>query len=254
MQPLSAPPRVPWANIQAQLAANWKPGEHITLIGPTGSGKTHMALTLAEMCRYSLIISTKRKDPLLDQMRNTHLVTEDLSRDVLWTQHGTPLHTRIMFWPQFPEKMSTQQRLARQAAMIRKAIDWSDRTGGWCVVADELMWLTRNLRLEKEIEAVYFQGRTQGVSLLGCAQRPSHVPLLAFSQATYLFLWQSSDKRDLERLREVGAGFPKGMIDEAVRQLDWHRHEVLFVNAKSKELARTIAPARIGSAKQMQQV
>jgi hypothetical protein len=217
----------------------------VTLIGPTGSGKTHLALILASMCSHSLIIATKRKDPLLDTMRGTHLVTDDLSRDVLWTPDDRPMHKRVMFWPKLPEKLTTQQRLARQAVMIRKALDWADKTGGWCIVVDELMWTTRNLRLEKEIESVYFQGRTQGVSLIGCAQRPSHVPLLAFSQATYLFLWQSSDKRDLERLREVSAGFPKGMVDEAVRQLDWHRHEVLFIDARTKQMARTIAPAKL---------
>jgi hypothetical protein len=197
------------------------------------------------MCKHSLIIATKRNDPLLKQMEGTHLVTQDLTRDVLWTSDGRPLHRRVVFWPRFPEKTDTRARLIAQAAMIRKALDWADRTGGWCILVDELMWTTRNLRLEREIEAVYFQGRTQGTSLLGCAQRPSHVPLLAFSQATYLFLWQSSDKRDLERLREVGAGFPKGMMDEAIRQLDYTKHEVLFVNTKTREMARTVAPARI---------
>ncbi len=227
------------------MLREWQPGEHITLIGPTGSGKTHLALILTKMCRYSLIIATKRNDPLLKQMEADHLTTQDLSRDVLWTREDVPLHRRLIFWPRFPEKMPTRLRLVQQAKMIRTALDWADRTGGWCVLVDELMWTTRNLRLEREIEAVYFQGRTQGVSLLGCAQRPSHVPLLAFSQATYLFLWQSSDKRDLERLREVGAGFPKGMMDEAIRQLDYNKHEVLFVNTKTREMARTVAPARI---------
>jgi hypothetical protein len=150
-----------------------------------------------------------------------------------------------MFWPRFPEKTTTRARLAAQATMIRRALDWADRTGGWCVVIDELMWITRNLRLEREVESAYFQGRTQGVSIIGCAQRPSHVPLLAFSQASYLFLWQSSDKRDLDRLREISSGFPTSMIDDAARQLNWHAHEALFVDTKNKELARVIAPARL---------
>lgn len=203
-----------------------------------------MGLTLARMCRHHLIIATKRRDPLLDSLRRSYLVTQDLKRDVLWAG-DEPIHKNVIFWPRLPDSATSTQRQVAQAKAIRTALDWADRTEGWCILVDELMWVSRNLRLEREIESVYFQGRTQGISMIGCAQRPSHVPLLAFSQATYLFLWQSSDGRDLERLREISAGFPKGMIDESVRQLNWDEHEALFVNTKTKELARVVAPARI---------
>lgn len=244
-QPLQKPPKIPWPTLRSRLVKDWEPGEHITLVGPTGSGKTHMALALAELCRYSLIIATKREDPLLASLAHRHKVTTDLS-EVLWAAEGNyPIDKRVMYWPKFPEKMGQRERLAKQAQLIRKALDWADKTGNWAIVLDELMWVSRNLGLEKEIESVYFQGRTQGVSMIGAAQRPSHVPLLAFSQARYLFLWQSNDRRDLERLREISAGLPPKMIEACVRQLDWKAHEALFIDVKQKEVARVVGPATL---------
>lgn len=245
MAPLSRPPEIAWADLAAKLREEWQPGEHWTLLGPTGTGKTHAALTLASMCRYVLVVATKRQDPLIDELRASHKLVRDLKSEVLWTQTGEPLHRKLVFWPHAPAKATAQERVVWQAREIRKALDWADRTGGWCVVIDELMWASRNLGLEKELESLYFQARTQGVSVIGAAQRPRQVPLLALNQSTYLLIWQTSDKQDIERLRELSAGFPPKLIDEAVRTLNRQRHEALFVDARRQELARVIMPHRV---------
>jgi len=132
-----------------------------------------------------------------------------------------------------------------QAEYIRFVLDWAEKSENWAIVCDELMWVSRNLRLERELEAVWFQGRTQGISLIGAAQRPTHVPRLAYSQATYFFLWQTADRQDLERLRDISAGFPRGMIDKGVIELDWDKHECLFVDTKKRQICKTVAPAKI---------
>lgn len=247
MAPLRQPPRISWPELRALLRRQWKPGEHWTLLGPTGSGKTHAAQTLASLCRYTLTIATKRKDPLLDELARRQKVIADPSRDILWAgNHPLPEHSRVIFWPKYDvAKMSATQREARQAAEIRKALDWADRTGGWAIVIDELMWLTRNLGLERELNSLYFQARTQGVSMIGAAQRPRQVPLLALNQSTYLLLWNTSDKQDLERLRELSAGFPRGFIESAVQGLNWHAHEALFIDARTRSAARVVMPAKV---------
>lgn len=237
-------PRISWVNLANKLAREWEPGQHVTLVGPTGRGKTHLALTLAELCKYVLVIATKRKDPLVTDLGSTHLVTADLDNDVIWTADGTPIHSRIVFWPQFPEDFSAEQRAAAQAKMIREALHWADKCGNWAVLVDELMYAVEQLRLDKALNQVWFQGRTQGVSMIACGQRPARVPRLAFSSATYIFLWKTSDKRDIENLREISGGFPTEVIEASLAALDSEAYECLFIDTLRGDIARVIAPPR----------
>jgi hypothetical protein len=237
-----------WEALRSRLVRDWQPGQHVTLVGPTGSGKTHLALMLLELCRYRLVLATKRQDPLVGQLRaDGFQITGDL-KEIQWTlgEGGIkePLQKRVVFWPTFPEKMSTKQRLAAQAALMARAIDWADKTGGWAVLVDETILMHDNLRLERELSAMWYQGRTQGLSVIACAQRPSRVPRLAWTQADYFFIWSTQDKTDLDSLRDISAGIPKELIEDAVKSLDWDRHEALFVSVRDRELARVVAPPR----------
>jgi energy-coupling factor transporter ATP-binding protein EcfA2 len=250
MGPLRSVPRVPWSTLRAELVRDWQAGQHVTVIGPTGSGKTHLALTLAEMCRYILVLAAKRQDPLVHELETKgYLVTGDLG-GILWTHpdHETgrrePLRPKVVFWPRFPERMGVRQRLAEQADAMRKAIDWADKTGGWAVVIDETMWMADRLGLGKELDSLWFQGRTQGLSVIACAQRPSRVPRLAFSQADYLFIAKFADKRDIETLRDISSSIPKELIEGAIQTLSKDRHEFLFVDTVRDRLAVTVAPPR----------
>lgn len=245
MAPVRNVPLIPWERLLARLRRDWKPGEHVTIIGPTRSGKTHLAIELLELCRYRLVLATKRRDPLVQQLqRDGYQITGDIS-EIQWDgERRVPLNPKVVYWPQFPEKMDAVQRRLTQTQLMRKALDWADKTGGWAVLLDETMWMSDTLKLEQELKNLWFQGRTQGLSVIACAQRPTHVPRLAFSSADYLFLARTSDKRDVENLREISAGIPKEMIETAMYSLDFDRHEFLFIDTHSRELAKVVAPPR----------
>lgn len=243
MGPLTAPPRIPWPSLQARLERDWRPGEHVTIVAPTGHGKTHLGLTLAELSRYVLVLATKRKDPLVaDLAGRGYLIAPNVDA-VLWAE-SEPVTPRVVVWPQFGEKVGARERLQLQAGAIREVLDWADKTGGWTILADETMWLHDNLRLERELNTVWFQGRTQGLSLVALAQRPSRVPRLAFSQATYLFVGKYTDKRDIDTLREISSSVPRDLIERGIRALSKPAHEFLFIDTVRDEVAIVVAPPR----------
>src|SRR5581483_6256450 len=127
MAPLQAPPRVPWLTLQAKLERQWQPGEHVTIVAPTGHGKTHLALTLAELCRYVLVLATKRKDPLVAELAAKGYLVTARTDEILWTE-TEPVNTRVVIWPQFGDKVGARQRLVLQADALREVLDWADKT------------------------------------------------------------------------------------------------------------------------------
>jgi hypothetical protein len=196
-----------------------------------------------------LVLATKRRDPLVAELRGRGYHVTGTLDDVTWTAgdrtlEPQPTTPKIVFWPQFGEKVDARRRLELQAVAMRQAIDWADKTGGWAVVVDETMWLADTLRLERELNSMWFQGRTQGLSVIACAQRPSRVPRLAFSQADYLFIGKYTDKRDIETLRDISSAIPAELVENGIRDLSKPAHEFLFVDTARDELAVVVAPPR----------
>jgi hypothetical protein len=220
----------------------------VTVIGPTGSGKSHLALHVAELRPYILVLATKRQDPLVADLRaHGYFITSDLG-SVLWAQDSggrqRPVHRKIVYWPRPSEGLTMRERLAVQAQAHRSAIDWADKTGRWAVLVDETMWMATQLRLDKELDQMWFQGRSQGLAVIACAQRPSRVPRLAFSQASFLFLGKFGDKRDIDTLRDISSTIPRETVEQSIRNLDFGAHEFLFIDTVNNSLATVVAPPR----------
>src|ERR1035437_4679772 len=248
MGPVGAPPRIPWPALKAKLAREWQAGECVTIVGPRGSGKTHICLHLAELSPYVLFLATKRTDPLIDALSASgYLVTGDLD-DVLWTAphegdgKPRPLRRKVVYWPKFSDKLSSKARLQAQSDAMSEALRWVDRTGGWTVIVDETMWMTESLKLEVPLKEMYFQGRTQGVSVIANAQRPTHIPRIAFSSADYLFLAPTGDRRDIFNLREISTGIPGEVVEAALKCCDREKHEFLFIDTKRDGYGIVVAP------------
>jgi hypothetical protein len=241
----------PWPTFQRRFGERWRAaasrgeGEHITVIAPTGFGKTHLALALLELRQYVLVLTTKRRDPLVEQLaQDGYKVVAD-PREILWTgDRKEPVTPRVVYWPRFPDKTSAEQRTRLLAREMEETLDWADRTGRWTLLIDETMFVHDQLRLEKSLNMLWYQARTQGVSVVALAQRPARVPRLAFSQASYLFLGRFGDKRDLETLRDLNSTIPREIVENTVRSLSKERHEFLFIDTARDELEIVIAPPR----------
>src|SRR2546423_5303392 len=62
------PPRVPWGSFAPLFRGEFRQGQHVTIIGPNGLGKTTLALRVADARSYVIFLATKRRDPLYDEL------------------------------------------------------------------------------------------------------------------------------------------------------------------------------------------
>jgi len=226
---------VPWETFLAERFV-WQQGEHVTMVGPTGSGKTTLALAILELRQYVLAFGTKPKDRTMDS-----LVRSSGWRLIrTWDKMPKPwLYSalRVVFWPKF----TTPDDQPQQAYEIGQAMRGAFVQGGWCLFVDELWYMDHVLGLKRMIEALWTQGRSIDLSIVAGTQRPAHVSLLAYDQATHVFFWRDNDERNLTRISGMN-GLNARLIRSTVSTLA--AHEVLYVNTRTGAMVVTKAPPR----------
>jgi energy-coupling factor transporter ATP-binding protein EcfA2 len=222
----------PWEDFHAYFSRAWAQGEHVSYIGPTGSGKTTLALAILPIRQHVLALATKPKDRTMDR----------LHRDERWpiVREWPPKRIRgnadrLILWPPFSRPDDV---VAQQVVMHRALVD-AFTQGGWTIFADELFYLCRYLGLQRTLEMIWTQGRSVGITLVGGTQRPAHVPLLAYDQATHLFFWRDNDETNLRRIGGLG-GLNSAAIRRTVASLP--KHHALYLNTRTGETCTTLAP------------
>lgn len=189
-------------------------GEHVTVLGPTGSGKTRLAYDLlGQTCvprtLPGVILVMKPKDPPVERWSRAH----GFRRVRDWPP-GPPLSP---LQPLYPRGWTVWPRHRFDPDIddphlhdvFRRAILDSYRRGSRIVFADEVFGLAKELGLERELSAVWMRGRALGTGLWVASQRPAHIPLHAYSAAQHLFLANDPDERTRERYAEIGGIDPK---------------------------------------------
>lgn len=229
LSPTSPPqnaPSVPWQDFLA-FYFDWEQGEHVTLVGPTGGGKTTLALEILPLRDYVLAIATKQRDSVLyslEQRGYESVEHFDLPADVA---------RNVVLVAPLPKGADS---LPRQRAVIKETLRNIYVQGGWTVYLDECRYLTGKLRLADDVELLWQQGRSSYISVVAAVQRPAFVPLAAYDQATHLFFWRDNDKRNLDRIGGLGAHDSAAIADEVARL---PRHEILYVNTRTGAKVRT---------------
>lgn len=221
-----------WPDLMARF--RWEQGEHITLVGPTGQGKTTLVKSLLPRRRFVAVVATKKSDDSLDKLRReANGGYKQIERWPPTARDGE----RILFWP----KVASYRDRPRQAAEVRYMLETIYETGGWTVVLDECRYVAKTLGCEDVLEMLWLQGRSEGVSIVSATQRPRHIPLEAFSQATHLFLWRNRDTYDLDRLGGLGTHNTRTVRDIIAGLPPYH---VLYVNTRASDemLVVTKAP------------
>lgn len=220
-------PSLEWADFLDQFV--WEQGEHVSIVGPTKSGKTTLALAILERRKHVAVFGTKPKDSTLSQ-----LMQSGYRRMQEWAPR--PREQRVLLWPRLTR--AEDWRAARP--IYEHALAKIYEAGGWCVYVDEARVICDERRpflgLAPYLRLLWTQGRSLSLSIVAGTQRPAWVPPEMFDQAEHVFFFQDADSDNLRKLGGLG-GLDARTIRELVPSLD--RHEVLYVNTRDRTLIRT---------------
>lgn len=223
-------PLVEWHKFVAQF--RWKQGEHVGLIGPTGSGKTNMAFWLLPMREYVTIFGTKPKDGSLKAFGkdNGYKVLQQ------WEKLSVKRHPHRIIWP----NARTLNAEVTQRKVFTEAMQTIYIQGGWCVYIDELWYFGHVLNMTHNVKVYLQQARSMGISLVVASQRPAWIPVEVYDQSTHLFFWRDSDYTNLKRISGIG-WLNAEVIQNAVARLP--QYHVLYVNTRTGQMMITRPPA-----------
>jgi len=237
------PPLVAWPLFYD--AWRWAQGEHLTIIGPTGTGKSTLMRAVLQK-RYAAggavaVLGTKTEDDTLERWQREDGLTRVGEWPPKWPgrwwerPRGDEWARRLMVWP----KITSPEDVKNLGPMFDHVLSDLFVQRRWCVAVDELWYLAAEMGLGHTLKSWWSQGRSSGLTLVGATQRPVDIPLLAYNSATHLFLFADPDETNLARISGLG-GLPPARIREIVRSLPFH--DVLYVNTRLRVVLRTRVP------------
>lgn len=221
--------RIVWDDAVTRMY--WSPGEHVTLVGPTGRGKSEVEIALMRERTWTCFLSTKRKDATQKELH-------DLRYRVIKTpgELQPEIASHYLFRPPFPRSSSADVIKKAHRAVYGPMLMRLREQMGWTIGADEVHYLCHFLGLSDEMELLWMQGRSEGTSVIANTQRPRNIPLVAYSQATHFFFWSSPDMGDVRRIGELT---PLPIAEITAVLASQSKHDVLYVNAVSGDMFQT---------------
>lgn len=193
-----------------RFPVTWKQGQHVAVVGRTGSGKTYLISELVKLRKYVVILRTKPDS-------NTFPGFTKVRKASAMGKFGAE---RLLLEPEY----------SRQAIEGFNMLETAWQEGGWTVVIDENWYAEAHLGLKPYIVRLLTQGRSKDISVVIGMQRPVDISRFALSEVTHLFVFRT-EGRDLKfSLRDS----TNDAIVPAVRSL--RGHDFVYYNAAKDEL------------------
>lgn len=234
-------PVVDWDTFM-KYVFDWRQGQHVAEIGPTESGKSTLTYAILPKRKYIAFFATKPRDITLDQFaeKGQFVRIEDWPptrgryRKKPVTAEEMP---RRLLWPDATQM--SEETIENQREVFMKSFHDIYGSGGWTVVWDEFWMMCSILGMEREARIMLQQARSNDISFVVGAQRPSRIPLEVFDQTTHLFFWRDNDEANLKRMGGIG-WLNSDIIRAFVANLE--PYQVLYINTRRGWMYRTMAP------------
>lgn len=217
---------------------DYRPGQHVTVLAPSGGGKTQLLYELLEVTAEpelpAVIFVMKPRDETVDRFtkRAGFRITRQWPPPRLQRLYRKP--PGYALWPKTTFDPDVDD--AVQKIVFSKAIRWCYQRGSWIVVADETYSLENELPqggIKRELRTVHTKGRSMKCGMWSASQRAAWIDRWAY-QAHHLFIGNDTDEDAQKRLSEIGAAVDKRLVRQVVADL--RVHEFLYINRDERTM------------------
>lgn len=179
------------------IKKNWKQGEHVLILGPTGTGKTTISSSILEAREWVCVLAVKRKDETLELFKKQgYKVVSKWPPD--YNAH------KFIFWKK-PQSLTDDLNV--QAREIHHALNEMYIAGGWCIYFDEAGYIAGTLGLGRDVGVLLNQGRSAALSIVVTMTRPSsviaRVPKEALSMPRHKLIFKYADENEIKACASI---------------------------------------------------
>lgn len=200
-------PEVPWAEWWATFSRDFKAtrddAQHVTILGPNGTGKSTLAMTIARRRPYVGVLAAKPRDKHMKAM-----LREGGYMKVPRLPESGAGRRKVVIWP----RNRGQRDYPAMRTAFADAFEAAYEVGVWHLLVDEAHFIAQTLGLHSHIRGAYQMGRSNGHGIILAAQRPAWLPRDIYSGATHLMMFGTNDSADLKSISGLN-----GVNDRTVR-------------------------------------
>lgn len=206
-----------WKPFLEWFKPRWLPGQHLSIVGPTGAGKTNFVAGILPLRKYVVALDPKGGDSTLAKLTKYGFEhhewppTKEVRKQI---EEGHPARLIV------GAGIRSVDDLPKLRGMIAEALKDAFNETGWTVYIDELQIVTdtRLMKLSGPVERNLIAARDRKVSMVMTFQRPANVPRSASEMSTWFLVMYTRDRDTVDRIAEM-AGRPTAEIRGLVKGL-----------------------------------
>lgn len=210
--------RVPWSAMHKHMMREWKQGQHVSLLGPTGVGKTVLLSEILKARSYNVVFVSKVHDDSIGDFKGYERITK-------WPPKLN--QNKVLLWPE--HEKTIEDTIKKQHDVFGDAFNRIFVEGNWTVAIDEQHYCCNELGLALPIRTFLHQGRSSGLTVVNGSQRPAWIPLVTLSGSRHAFVWKNTMDEDLKRLANLG-GFNRKEMEPVLLNLE--EHEFMYIDTR----------------------
>ena len=189
--------------VKSNVVESIPPHKHVLVCGMTGTGKSYLTEQYTKGYKYVVKLDTKDETDERYSMGVSPWEGLREGKDFTVCRRLDELDDvntdKIIYVPDYDEQNETTFNLFFR---------WIFDRGNTVLWIDELMSIVTVQRYPKELGRLYTQGRSKGVGIFACTQRPTGIPGCAFANSSYFFVFDMALPQDRKKLVEA-----TGMVD-----------------------------------------